>query len=256
MLKIEMQRQGEWLFRRRSYVPIVLLPAALAVVSSHTRYLADSYLIDQLYYAACLLVALLGLVIRALAIGYAQADSSGRNTKEQIADHLNVTGMYSVCRHPLYLGNIVMALGLLLATRSPLLTLAGLGGYLLFYERIMAAEENFLEQKFGDTFRAWAARVPALLPRSGWVSPQRPFSLRAAIKGEIYGWTALVTVMWILRTADSFFIERRWRWDPIWLSLVAVSVALFVVLRHIRKHTTFFEDSNRRETSVLPRARR
>ncbi|NLL27934.1 MAG: DUF1295 domain-containing protein [Bacteroidales bacterium] len=37
---------------------------------------------------------------------------SGKNTEKQIADFLNTKGMYSIVRHPLYLGDFLMWLGL------------------------------------------------------------------------------------------------------------------------------------------------
>ena len=54
-------------------------------------------------------VSLLGEAIRIFTVGYAPRNTSGRNTiTGQIADELNVTGIYSQLRHPLYLGNFLM----------------------------------------------------------------------------------------------------------------------------------------------------
>ena len=36
------------------------------------------------------------------------AGTSGRNTAKQVADTLNTTGLYSLTRNPLYLGNAVI----------------------------------------------------------------------------------------------------------------------------------------------------
>jgi len=243
MLTDELARQGDWLFRRRGYAPLVLLPFAILVMAAHPRPWTDSLLVRRAYELGCLLVSLLGVAVRVLAQGWAQPGSSGRNTREQIADHLNVSGIYSVCRHPLYLGNILMMLGVLLFTRSPLLALAGLLFYVLLYERIIAAEERFLEHKFGATFRQWAADRPALIPKwSLWVRPQSPFSVRAAVKGEFYGVTALFVVLLALRTLDMRFSEGVWQTDMFWLAPSAVMLVLFVILRFIRKHTRLFEE--------------
>jgi protein-S-isoprenylcysteine O-methyltransferase Ste14 len=243
MLSDEMARQGDWLFRRRSVAPLVLLPFAVLVLATQTRPWTDSLLARRAYELGCLLVSLLGVAVRSLALGWAGPGSSGRNTREQIADHLNVTGIYSVCRHPLYLGNILMMAGVLLFTHSPLLTLAGVLFYVLLYERIIAAEERFLEQRFGEDFRHWAAGRPALLPKwSLWLRPPSPFSWRAAVKGEFYGVTALLVALSALRTLDIRFSEGVWRTDWFWLAPSAVMLALFVVLRYVRKHTRFFEE--------------
>jgi protein-S-isoprenylcysteine O-methyltransferase Ste14 len=243
MLTDELARQGDWLFRRRSYAPLVLLPFAVWALYAYRQPWTDSLLLRRACELGCLLVSLLGVAARALALGWAGPGSSGRNTREQIADHLNVTGIYSVCRHPLYLGNILMMLGVLLFTRSLLLALAGLLWYVLLYERIIAAEERFLEQRFGENFRQWAAGRPALIPKwSLWVKPPSPFSWRAAVKGEFYGITALLLALLVLRTLDIRFSEGIWRADIFWMVPSAAMLALFVVLRHVRKHTRFFEE--------------
>ena len=243
----ELERNGQWLFRRRSYLPLILLPFALLVVSTHRDYLAGSEQGDFFYKLACLTISLIGLLIRAVTLGYAQPGTSGRNTREQIADSLNTTGLYSVCRHPLYLGNILMALGVLLFTRSLLLAAAGTLAYVMFYERITAMEERFLSNKFGEEFRTWAERVPWILPRfGGWTSPQYSFDSRPAIKGEFYGLTATAASIFVLDTADRWFIERKIEFHPFWLYFLIGTVVLFIILRHLRKHTTLLE----RSTSV------
>jgi len=114
--------------------------------------------------------------------------------------------------------------------------------YLLIYERIIATEERFLDGKFGEPFRVWAASTSALLPRFGrWTKPDWRFSWRAAVKGEFYGFTAVVTVLLILRTLDVWFVERTLRFDRFWLALFAAALVLFVILRFLRKHTRIFE---------------
>lgn len=61
---------------------------------------------------SCIAVSLFGLLIRAVTIGFTPKGTSGRNTKEgQVAEVLNTKGIYSVVRHPLYLGNYFMWLG-------------------------------------------------------------------------------------------------------------------------------------------------
>ncbi len=242
MLKDELEKQGNWLFRRRSYVPLVLLPFGVMELAEHNHYLGDSVNIELIYGIGCFLISLGGLVIRAIALGYAQPGSSGRNTREQIADNLNTKGIYSVVRHPLYLGNMIMLLGVLLFTKSFMFSVAGMLFYLIFYERIIAVEERFLTEKFGEVCRDWAVRTPALWPRfSQWESPARPFSLRSAIKGEFYGFTALITVIMVMDMLKNWFTENRLGTNLVWFGLFVVSLIAFFVLRYLRKRTAFFE---------------
>ena len=248
----EIERSGGWLFRWRSYVPLLLLVPALLVVSTHREYLASSPTWDFIYKLACLAIALIGLMIRVITLGYAQPGSSGRNTRAQIADHLNTLGPYSVCRHPLYLGNIVIAAGVLLFTKSLLLAVAGTLAYVLFYERITAAEERFLTGKFGDEFHRWDERVPWLLPKlSQWQRPNYAFDFRPGIKGEFYGLFAIAAMMFALDTMDRWLIEQRFVLETFWFYFVISAAILFVGLRHLRKHTKILEVSRQPSDTIV-----
>ena len=247
----ELERSGGWLFRWRSYVPLILLVPALLVVFTHREYLASSPTWDFVFKLGCLTVALTGVAIRVITLGYAQPGSSGRNTREQIADHLNTSGPYSVCRHPLYLGNIIIALGVLLFTKSLLLAAAGTLAYILFYERITAHEERFLAGKFGDEFHRWAERLPWLLPSlARWQRPTYAFDIMPGVKGEFYGLFAIAAAMYALDTLDRWLIESEFVLVTFWFYFLIGSGVLFIVLRHLRKHTRLLERSRQTDRSV------
>ncbi len=100
-----------------------------------------------------------------LTVGFAPKNTSGRNTAAgQMADELNVTGIYSIVRHPLYVGNFFMWLGPVLFLRSVWFTIVFCLVYWLYYERIMFAEEQFLRRKFGDAYDKWSEKVKAFIP--------------------------------------------------------------------------------------------
>ena len=62
---------------------------------------------------------------------------------------LNTSGLYSVVRHPLYLGNYLMWLGVALFSRTWWAPVIVSLVFWLYYERIMFAEEEFLRRQFG-----------------------------------------------------------------------------------------------------------
>lgn len=105
-LQEEFELSGSWLFQWRSYLPLGLIGVVLMAMRGY-RYPGDSETLDHLWEALCLLISLFGLGIRIVTVGHTPEATSGRNTKRQVVGTLNTTGMYSLVRHPLYLGNFL-----------------------------------------------------------------------------------------------------------------------------------------------------
>lgn len=97
------ERSGNWLFRWRSYLPLAFFGVVLLGVHG-PRYPGGSRLLDLSWDVLCFGVGVVGVLIRALTVGHVPAGTSGRTTWRQEAESLNTTGMYSIVRHPLYLG--------------------------------------------------------------------------------------------------------------------------------------------------------
>jgi protein-S-isoprenylcysteine O-methyltransferase Ste14 len=87
---------------------------------------------------------------------------------------LATTGPYSVVRHPQYDAFIIIMFGFLLQWPT-ILTLAMFPILVVMYFRLGKAEERETEQRFGPTWREYAARTPAFVPRIGRV-PGSPTS--------------------------------------------------------------------------------
>src|SRR6476619_3343333 len=160
-LSEHLERSGNWLFRWRAIPPVLALLLLMLHLQDY-QYLFGSKRTDDLWQLGCLLVALLGLAIRIHVVGHTPKNTSGRNAREQRADSLNTSGLYSVVRHPLYLGNFLIFLGTVGFVHDPWPATVCLLGFWLYYERIMFAEEAFLRAKFGAAYLEWAARTPAL----------------------------------------------------------------------------------------------
>jgi methanethiol S-methyltransferase len=77
---------------------------------------------------------------------------------------LATTGPYAHVRHPQYVGFIVVMFGFLLQWPT-LLTLVMFPVLVWMYVRLARGEEREAEAEFGETYRAYARRVPAFLPR-------------------------------------------------------------------------------------------
>ena len=130
---------------------------------------------------------------------------NGRNRKEQVAESLNTTGVYSVVRHPLYLGNYLMWAGLMIYIMNPGLFITISLLFWIYYERIMFAEERFLEAKFGEQFLDWSSHVPAFIPSFKRYVPSRyPFQAGKSLK-EYSGILAAVVSFVLIQTLQDFF---------------------------------------------------
>lgn len=238
-LREELNRQGNLLFRWRSYLPIVILPviiAALAERGSISLTLGDK---GSLWEFFSMLVSFSGLAIRCLVIGYVPAGTSGRNTREQVAETVNTTGIYSLVRHPLYIGNFLIIFGATLFTAvwwcPVIITLA----FWLYYERIIFAEEDYLRSKFGQAFLTWAEKTPLLIPRFGkWRSPLLPFSVRNVLKREYTGFFVIIGLFTIMKAVANFFADGRFHLSPAWQFIFFAGLAVYLTLRTIKKKTT------------------
>lgn len=82
-------------------------------------------------------------------------------------DVLISDGPYSVVRNPLYLCNLVAAVGFGLALGQPLLVLSLLIGFLLFYPSVVAREEQELLLLFRDRYADYMAKTPRWIPCIG-----------------------------------------------------------------------------------------
>lgn len=86
-------------------------------------------------------------------------------TRRERAEILITGGPYGLCRNPLYVGNILIALGFGV--------LSGLIWYMpilfailvLHYSIVVRCEESFLEERFGEVYRAYRAQVSRWIPQ-------------------------------------------------------------------------------------------
>jgi protein-S-isoprenylcysteine O-methyltransferase Ste14 len=232
-----MKVQGQSLFRWRGYVPVLALITVL-IGLDHYRYLAGSKFFDDLWQLGCVLLACLGLSVRALVVGHTPKDTSGRNAREQRAEVLNTTGMYSIVRHPLYVGNFLVFLGVVSFLHQPWPMAVCVLGFALYHERIMLAEEAFLEQRFGDEFREWAARTPAVIPDPrAWLYSNLPFSLRNVLRREYNNAFGVVLAMFLLDAASDSAAQHRLTTGYWWERLMFVGFVLWLILRTLKRRT-------------------
>ena len=244
-LRTEFEHSGSWLFRHRSYLPVLSLPLFIGGILTFS-YLGSNHESEELWNLLCLVISFAGLVVRIVTIGYAPKGTSGRNTSKQVADVLSTTGMYSLVRHPLYLGNYLIVLGLISFFHSAWLILSATCVYALYYERIMFAEEAFLRERFGATFEAWAEQTPAIIPKfHGWVAPSIPFCWRTVLRREYTGLFGIIATATALEIILDSVAEHRLRIDWPWIGLLASGGAIYLTLRTLKKTTALLHVKGR-----------
>jgi protein-S-isoprenylcysteine O-methyltransferase Ste14 len=236
ILREEFENTGNWLFRWRSYLPLIIIGLFLFAVHKY-EYPGNSERIDHLWEAFCLIISFFGLGIRVFTIGYTPKRTSGRNARKQVAETLNTKGMYSVVRNPLYLGNFFMGLGIALFAYLWWLIIIYILVFWLYYERIIFAEEAYLIDKFGNEYLEWANSTPVFIPKlSKYQKPDLPFSLRNVLKREYNGFFAVI--LFILETVGEIYAEGKFDFDFGWLLLLGIGFTVWLVLRSLKKYTT------------------
>lgn len=115
-------------------------------------------------------------------------------------------GPYAHSRNPLYVGSLLIALGVAAACASPWVVLAVAVYFLAFYPSVVREEAAFLREKFAAEYAAWAAAVPLFWPR---LRPSGP-------RGSRFEWSRVTR-------------NREWRTALALPLLAALLVALPIV---------------------------
>ncbi len=235
----ELEKNGNWLFRRRSWLPVFIFVPSLFYIFFSGAVNMEFRPVTEICFLA---VSFLGQVIRAITVGRTPKNTSGRNVGKQIAEQLNTKGIYSVVRHPLYLGNFFMWLGPVLFLRSVWITIIFCLAYWLYYERIIFAEEQFLRRKFGDAYDRWAEGVNAFIPGfRNYARSEMSFSLRNVLKREYNGFGLIFIVFALLDIVRNYSIDDQFDIQPMWAILLAFGFMVWVVLRILRKRTSLLD---------------
>src|SRR5262245_10141899 len=236
----DMERNGHWLFRYRNHLPLLLVPL-MAIALRHSEGIERRFggVAEGVWEGLCIAVTLAGFAIRCLVVGYSFPGASGRNSRAQQAVSLNTRGMYSVVRHPLYLGNFLMMVGAISLIEVWWLTLVAVLAFLLYYERIIVAEEAFLANRFGSRYQEWASVTPAFIPAiTRWQTPRVPFSVKRVLVRESPTFAQIVVVITMIVFACDWVVWGRLEYGDFLLAGAAVlSLLLYFVVRAIRKNT-------------------
>jgi protein-S-isoprenylcysteine O-methyltransferase Ste14 len=223
---------GNFLFRYRNW----LFPLALGLVFLPGP---DIFADPMVAVLVGFCIALVGQFVRGLTIGYEYVKRGGLK-KKVWAETLVTNGCFRLCRNPMYVGNLILIVGLSVTSNSVTCVLVSIPLFVFAYIAIVAAEEVFLRGKFQDVYVRYAAKVPRWLPRLGSVGGllrDNPFHWKRVLIKEYatpFGWMTMMFVvcLWHLASHQSM-AERNGLLRSLVIAWVLLAVAFFT-FRYIR----------------------
>jgi protein-S-isoprenylcysteine O-methyltransferase Ste14 len=195
---------GNLLFKHRSFTPLPFI-VLVFVIFSPVNLGEKNFIID----VAGLFISFLGELIRIVAVGYSFPGTSGRETYLR-ADKLNCTGIYSITRNPLYIGNFLIFAGLVTVFANVYAVLLFSAFLISQYYFIIHSEEQYLKGKYGKEYEEFCTRVRRLIPTfKKYRKNKNPFSgMKVLFKEKSSVFNLLLMYLLILLYKEYKFEEQ------------------------------------------------
>jgi len=235
LLKDRFINTGHFFFKYRSYQ----LFGMLLVFFEERKHFY--HITDNIYYEIfCIFIALSGMLIRILTVGFVHEGTSGRNTTAQKAEELNTAGAYSIVRNPLYVGNYLILLGISLLAQNHEVVIFNTVIFAVLYTPIIFTEESFLAEKFGEQYREYAEKVNCILPSfKNFKKPHRKFSIKMMLKREHDTWLTTVISLVFVELLREYGHSEAIILKPLWSTIVIGISIVWVVLKYLKKTGRF-----------------
>jgi protein-S-isoprenylcysteine O-methyltransferase Ste14 len=192
-------------------------------------------------------VTLIGQLTRVITIGLVYIIRGGKD-RRVYAEDLVTTGIFAHCRNPLYVGNILILVGLGIASNSLLFMAVFTPLFLLFWQAIVLAEENYLRNKFGEQYNEYCKRV------NRWL-----FNLKgigATFRSMQFKWKRVIireynsTYIWmtgavLIVMKHFYFHDDQFAFNknlPIFISILVVLLLLYLFARYLKKSRKLVSD--------------
>lgn len=185
---------------------------------------------------ACVLVAL-GLLVRGAVIGFAYIKRGGLN-KEVYADTLVTEGFFTTCRNPLYVGNMLIYVGVFLMHGNPIVIIAGTLGSFFVYQSIIAAEEYFLRNKFGESYEAYCRDVPRWqmkLNRLGKATEGMQFNFKRVLMKDYSTIANALVTLTFLNGLRHYHYDTPELWHENLMRHVAIIIGILLIAAAISR---------------------
>ncbi len=184
-------------------------------------------------FAVGALFCIAAAMIRTWGTSYLNSDvmvDAQLHTSRLVAD-----GPYRYLRNPLYFGNILLAIGFgLMASRIGYAILVV--GMVLFDYRLILREEAGIRQSQGESYRAYCAAVPRLLPA---LAPKVPSAGRTPNWGDGFLGEAFMWVLALSVVAFAITLNQRVFFVVLGSAFVVYAICYAVIRARHKKKATF-----------------
>ena len=186
-----MSKLASTLFKYRSYTPIPFLVVMLIFHEATPASIITGFA-----------VSIVGELIRFWGVSWAGSET--RTTSKVGGSNLVISGPFAYVRNPLYIGNILIYLGLGIMTLAlfPYLQIAALLFFVFQYHFIVKEEENYLHKTYGSFYEEFVKNVPRFLPRlTPYKNPeidQPAFKPKEGLRSEKRTLQALILISTII----------------------------------------------------------
>jgi len=241
-----MVKTGDYLFKYRGQFPIILFIICIPIIAqtSYHDILPDQY--QKIIKICAISISTLGLFCRYYITGITPENTSGRNRDKQIAHRLNKKGPYSIVRNPLYVANYIIWIGLSIYSLSYILCIIVTLLFIIHYERVIMAEEEFLLQKFKDEYVVFCKKTPAFFPKlENYKKLKYEFSIKKILRQE-YSSTLSVIVTFIYIDFLMHYLfhlnpfGENWCWQK-YTYILLISLIIAILLKIIRMKSDLLE---------------
>ena len=192
-------------------------------------------------------VTIIGQLIRIITIGLVYIIRGGKD-RRVYAEDLVTTGIFNHCRNPLYVGNILILVGLGIASNSLLFMAVFTPLFLFFWQAIVLAEENYLRDKFGDQYDQYCKRVDRWLINFkgiGKTLRSMQFKWKRVIIREYNATYLWMTGVVLIVMKHFYFHDDQFDFHknlPVFISILAALIILYLFARWLKKSKKIISD--------------
>ena len=221
---------GNFLFKYRSFTPIPLILIVFIFFKPLINP-GNDYILTTIGF----IVLIFGEFIRIISVGYSFTGTSGRENFLR-ADNLNVSGIYSIVRNPLYIGNLLIYTGLLIVYSNLYAFIFFNTLLILQYFFIIRAEESYLEKTYGDEYKKYKNSVYSIAPRFGnYIKPENRFNrLKVIFKENDSVFNALV-IFGLIILYKGYILSGRIVYGKSYAMYFGILIIFYILIKLLKK---------------------